>query len=529
MGQAIAQEEWKFKLNPWVTMVPLMISIFMFALDETISNVALPYMAGSFSISHNESTWIITSYLVASGIVIPAVDFFSKLMGRKQYFMLSIVIFTIVSILCGLSNSMAMMLFSRILQGVGGGGILPVAQAMIFEIFPKEKLPAAMAVFGLGVIMAPIMGPALGGWITENWSWPFIYFINIPFGVVAFILTHKYVEEPPYSRKQKNVSMDMSGFFFLALWLLTLQVVLDKGNDADWFGAAWICKLFTVSVISFLIFVFIQVKKGKTKTGLIDLTILKNHNFLIGTMGQVVLMAVMMSSASILPSMLQSLLGYTAFLSGLSMVPRGAGCFLASILCGIAVSKVGIRPIVIIGLSTLAISGLMLGEINTTISLADIAFPNFVFGLGMIMGLVPLSNISCATLPKEAQTNAAGVQNLLKNTGAAIGTSIATTMITRFSQMHQHMLIKFLTDTNHVFSERVQAISSAFMSQVDPHTAIYMAQAQIHGLLRQQAVLWGYVETFRYYAIAAILILPFVLFLDESYLKKGNKNKESSN
>ena len=529
MGQAIAQEEWKFKLNPWVTMVPLMISIFMFALDETISNVALPYMAGSFSISHNESTWIITSYLVASGIVIPAVDFFSRLMGRKQYFMLSIVIFTIASILCGLSNSMAMMLFSRILQGVGGGGILPVAQAMIFEIFPKEKLPAAMAVFGLGVIMAPIMGPALGGWITENWSWPFIYFINIPFGVVAFILTHKYVEEPPYSRKQKNVSMDMSGFFFLALWLLTLQVVLDKGNDADWFGAPWICKLFTVSVISFLIFVFIQVKKGKTKTGLIDLTILKNHNFLIGTMGQVVLMAVMMSSASILPSMLQSLLGYTAFLSGLSMVPRGAGCFLASILCGIAVSKVGIRPIVIIGLSTLAISGLMLGEINTTISLADIAFPNFVFGLGMIMGLVPLSNISCATLPKEAQTNAAGVQNLLKNTGAAIGTSIATTMITRFSQMHQHMLIKFLTDTNHVFSERVQAISSAFMSQVDPHTAIYMAQAQIHGLLRQQAVLWGYVETFRYYAIAAILILPFVLFLDESYLKKGNKNKESSN
>ena len=215
MDKIAIESNWKFKINPWITMIPLMLSIFMFALDETISNVALPYMAGTFSISHNESTWIITSYLVASGIVIPAVDFFSKLIGRKQYFMLSIVIFTFASILCGLSNSMAMMLFSRILQGIGGGGIMPIAQAMIFEIFPKEKLPAAMAIFGLGVIMAPIMGPALGGWLTENYSWPFIYFINIPFGIIALHLAFLYVEEPPYSRKQKNVTMDYSGFFFL--------------------------------------------------------------------------------------------------------------------------------------------------------------------------------------------------------------------------------------------------------------------------------------------------------------------------
>ena len=522
MENTAPQAEWKFKLNPWVTMVPLMLSIFMFALDETISNVALPYMAGTFSVSHNESTWIITSYLVASGIVIPTVDFFSKLMGRKQYFMLSIVIFTFASLLCGMSNSMAMMLFSRILQGAGGGGILPIAQAMIFEIFPKEKLPAAMAVFGLGVIMAPIMGPALGGWITENWSWPFIYFINIPFGIIALYLAKLYVEEPPYSRKQKNVTMDYSGFFFLALWLLTLQVVLDKGNDADWFNAAWICKLFTVSMISFFVFVYIQIKKGRTGTGLIDLSILKNHNFLIGTMGQIILMGVMMASASILPSMLQSLLGYTAFLSGLSMVPRGAGCFLASILCGIFVAKIGIKPITIAGLLILTAAGLMFGEINTSISLVNIGFPNFTFGLGMIMAMVPLSNISCATLPNEAQTNAAGVQNLLKNTGAAIGTSIATTMITRFSQMHQMMMVKFLTDTNQVYSERVQAMASSFMSTVDLSTATHMAQAQIHSILRQQATFWGYVETFRYFAVAAVIIIPFVFFLNEG--KKENKS-----
>lgn len=514
-------QEWKFKINPWITMIPIMLSIFMFALDETISNVALPYMAGTFSISHNESTWIITSYLVASGIVIPTVDFFSRLIGRKQYFILSIIIFTVASIICGFANSMAMMLIARIVQGIGGGGIMPIAQAVIFEIFPKEKLPQAMAVFGLGVIMAPILGPSVGGWITENWSWPFIYFINIPFGIICYFLTQKYVEEPPYSRKQSNVRMDFSGFFFLATWLLTLQIVLDKGNDADWFGAPWICKLFAVSCISFIAFVYIQRKKAKTGDGLINLSILKNHNFLIGTGGQIVLMAVLMSSAAILPSMLQRLLGYTSFLSGLSMIPRGLGCFIASILSGILVVRLGIKPVAVIGLVTLAIGGLLFGEINTNIALANIAFPNFVFGAGMVLSMVPLSNISCATLPNEAQTNASGVQNLFKNIGAAIGTSIATTMISRFSQMHQMMMVKTLNDTYPVLTERISAISSAFMSQVDPATAAHMAQGQIYRLLNQQAALWGYVETFRYYAVAVILILPFVYFLKETKHEKN--------
>ena len=523
MENSIQQEEWKFKINPWITMIPVMLSIFMFALDETISNVALPYMAGSFSISHNESTWIITSYLVASGIVIPTVDFFSRLIGRKQYFILSIIIFTVSSVMCGLANSMPMMLIARIIQGIGGGGIMPIAQAVIFEIFPKEKLPQAMAVFGLGVIMAPILGPSLGGWITENWSWPFIYFINVPFGILCLYLTQQFVEEPPYSRKQSDVKMDFSGFFFLAIWLLTLQIVLDKGNDADWFGAPWICKLFTVSMLSFIAFVYIQKKKSKTGDGLINLSILRNKNFLIGTGGQIVLMAVLMSSAAILPSMLQRLLGYTSFLSGISMLPRGLGCFVASILSGVLVVRLGIKPTAMMGLVVLAIGGLLFGEINTNIALADIALPNFVFGAGMVLSMVPLSNISCATLSNEEQTNASGVQNLFKNVGAAIGTSIATTMISRFSQVHQMMMVKSLTDTNPAFTERIHSISSAFMTQVDPATAVHMAQGQLYRILVHQAGLWGYIETFRYYAVAVVLILPFIYFLNDT---SRNKNEQ---
>ncbi len=517
MTQAgVIEQEWKFKINPWVTMVPIMLSIFMFALDETISNVALPYMAGTFSISHNESTWIITSYLVASGITIPAVDFLCKLMGRKQFFLLSILIFTIASILCGLANSMPMMLFSRILQGIGGGGIMPIAQALIFEIFPKEKLPAAMAVFGLGVVMAPIMGPAVGGWITENWSWPFIYLINIPFGIITLYLTKQYVEEPPYSRKQKNVTMDFSGFAFLAIWLLTLQVVLDKGNDMDWFGSEFICKLFTISMLSFFAFVGIQLKKRKSGNALIDLSILKNNNFVFGTIGQVVLVGVMMASAAVLPSMLQTLLGYTSFLSGISMVPRGLGCFTASFIFGALMPKIGAKPIIMAGLVILSIGGLMFGQINTNISLVDIALPNFTFGLGMILAMVPMSNVSCATLKNEQQTNAAGVQNLFKNTGAAIGTSIATTMISRFGQAHQMMMVGNLSETNEVYLERLNALTATFATQTDLATATHMAQAKIYGLLQQQSMLWGYVETFRYFAVAVILILPFVFFIKET-------------
>lgn len=495
-------------LNPWIVMIPVMLSVFMFALDETISNVALPYMAGSFSISHNESTWIITSYLVASGVVIPAVDFFSKLMGRKTYFLISVTIFTIASVLCGLSKSMAMILFARILQGIGGGGIMPISQAIIFEIFPKEKRAAAMAVFGLGVVMAPIMGPALGGWLTETWSWPFIYFINVPFGIVAFHLIKKLVFDPPYARKQKNVTMDYSGFFFLCVWLLTLQIVLDKGNDADWFGAAWICKTFAISMMAMVAFFTIQVKKEKP---LIDLSILKDKNFFFGTIVLMVLMGVMMASAAILPSMLQQLMGYTSFLSGISMVPRGAGCLLATVMCGVLTTKIGTKPLIIAGLIILGIGGLMFGEINTTIALVDIALPNMVFGLGMIMAMVPMMNVSCSTLTNDQQTNAAGVQNLLKNIGAAVGTSLATTMISRFGQVHQMMMVGHLNFSNDVYTQKLNTLAASFASGTDMSTALNIAQGQLYNQLLQQSSLWGYVETFRYFGIAAFVIIPLVV------------------
>lgn len=504
-------EEWKPSKNPWLIAAPLMIAVFMYALDETISNVALPYMAGSFSVSHTESTWIITSYLIASGIIITTSDFFCKLMGRNNYFMFSLFIFTIASFLCGISHSIGMMIFSRFLQGLGGGGILPLTQAIMLESFPKKQRAQAMALFGLGVIVAPIVGPALGGWITENWSWPFIYYINLPFGVFVLSIAPKLLEEPPYAKKQKNVSMDFIGFFFLSIWLIAFQVFLDKGNDADWFGATWICWTFAISTISFILFALSQVLNKKNP--LVDLSILKDKNYLFGTIIQVFLMGAMMGSAAMLPSMLQSMMGYTSFLSGLSMVPRGAGCLVATVLNATLTPVIGEKPMVIMGLIILGLGSLAFGEINLQIALSNIALPNFLFGMGMVMALVPLINLSCCTLKNEQLTNASGVQNLFKNIGAAVGTSLVTTCVSRFAQVHQYMMVGNLADTNNAFIERVQALAGSFSGLTEPMTATFMAQARLYQQLVQQSHLWAYIDTFRVFAMASFAILPLMLLV----------------
>ena len=503
-------EEWHPSKNPWLIAIPLMASVFMYALDETISNVALPYMAGSFSCSHNEVTWVITFYLIASGIIIPAVDFLCKFMGRKNFFMLSIIIFTFASFLCGISNSLIMMVLSRFLQGIGGGAILPLSQSIMMESFPKEKRPQSMALFGLGIVFAPIIGPAIGGWITENWSWPYIYYINIPIGFLVLVAAKELLEDPPYAKKQSGLKFDSLGFFFLAVWLVLLQIVLDKGNDADWFGSTWICWMTAISCISGIIFLITQIKEKNT---LVDLSVMKDKNFFFGTVIQIVLMGVMMASSAILPSMLQQMMGYTPFLSGISMVPRGAGCLAATVFSAIFITKIGERKMVISGLCILGLGGLLFGEINLQIALGNIAFPNFLFGLGLIMAMVPLVELSCRTLRNEQLTNASGVQNLLKNVGAAVGTSLVTTCISRFSQVHQNMMVGKLTELNPAFVERLEAYTGRFLSNTDLASAAYTAKGLLYNQLLQQSTLWAYIDTFRIFAIACFFVAPIVLLM----------------
>lgn len=509
---------WKPSHNPWVTCVPLMVAAFMFVLDETIANVALPYMAGSFSVSRQESTWVLTSYLIASGIVIPSVDFFCKLMGRKNFFIMSIILFTVSSFLCGIATSLPMMVVTRVLQGFGGGALLPLAQAITLELFPVEKRAQSMALFGLVVVIAPIIGPVLGGWITTNWSWPFIYFINIPVGILAVYLAKEFVEDPPYAQKQKNVKIDASGFFMLIGWLTCMQVVLDKGNDADWFGSTWVCWMTFFAVLFAVWFFYIQITK---KDSLIDISVFKDANFFLGTVVQIVMQGVLLASLAILPQFLQSLMGYDAYLSGLAMMPRGVGALSTVIFIGTIGSKINNKILVIVGLGFLSLAGFLLCELNLQISEMNIAIPNFIMGIGMAMSMIPIITLSTMTLSNEQMTNASGVQNLLKNLGGAIGTSIVTTLISRKAQAHQSFLVDNLTMLNDNFIERLQSYQAVFSSMTDHISANYMSQTMLYKQMLQQANMGAYRDTFEICAIACVVIIPLVLFIKG--IKKAKK------
>ena len=518
--QVITEEEWKPSVNPWVMIMPVMVAVFIYVLDGTIANVALPHMAGSFSATRDESMWILTSYLIAAGIVIPAVDFFSKVFGRKNFFVISIMLFTIASMLCGMAKSIEFMIFARVLQGFGGGGIVPISQAIILESFPKEKRGLGMSIFGMGVILAPIIGPVLGGWITDNWTWPWIFYINVPFGCVAALLCHKILEDPPYAKRKKGVKIDFKGFLFLTIWLTAFQTFLDKGNNADWFNATWICWTFAISVVACVLFFHSQIKN---KDSLVDLSVFRDKNFSAGTTIQVVVQAVLYSSLAILPQFLQSMLGYTAFLSGATMMPRGFGSMIAMILTATVSNKIDNRILVALGLSLIGGAGLAFGALNLQISNMNVAIPNFFMGMGMGLAMVPLMNLSVETLRNEQLTNATGIQNLLKNIGGAIGTSLVATMLTRFAQVHQNMMVGNLSDLNTVFVERVQSTTAALSLYVNADVASHMAQYNLYAQLIKQSTLWAFIDSFRIFGILCFVVIPLLLFF-----KKRIKNNEMS-
>ena len=515
--QELTQEEWKPKYNPWIVSVPIIGAAFMFVLDETIANVALLHMAGSFSASREEALWILTSYLIASGIIIPAVDWFCKLMGRKAFFTFSVILFVCSSFLCGISNSLGMMIFARILQGIGGGALLPLAQAILLENFSISERGKAMALFGMVVVIAPIIGPVLGGWITDNLNWSWIFFINIPIGVTTIVLIKYLLEDPPYARKQKNIRIDTIGFLLLTIWLVTLQIILDKGNNADWFNAVWVRRMAIVSVLAAVFFFISQLKRKNT---LVDLSVFKDRNYSVGTLVQVVVNLVLLASMAILPQFLQTLMGYNAYLSGLTMMPRGAGSLTSVLLSGALANKIDNRLLLCVGLICIGIAGFQLSELNLDISMTSISVPNFILGLGMGFSMVPSIALSAVTLNNSQMTNAAGLQNLLKNIGGAIGTSLSGTMIARCSQMHQYEMVKNLNDLNPVYQERLSSMAAGLAQYTHPVTANYMAQNMMYKQLIQQSTLLGFVDTFRMFSIAAMIIIPTVFLLKNIDYKK---------
>ncbi len=494
-----------------------MFAAFMFALDETIANIALPHIAGSFSVSSQESIWILTSYLIASCLTVPMLDWLCRLVGRKNIFILMVSIFTVSSFVCGISTSMPLMLIGRFFQGFGGGILLPIAQAIVMENFKGKDLTTAITIFGLVVIVAPIIGPVLGGWITENYSWHWIFFMNIPIGAFIVTMAKTLIVDPPYAQKQKNVKTDWWGLIFLIMFAVAFEIMMDKGNDEDWFNSVFICRLTVIWIIGLIGFIISQIKGKET---LVRLNVLTNWNFTMGTICITVMNAILLGSLAMIPQFMQTMMGYDAYTSGLSMMPRGIGCMIGLILNKYLQMKVDVRFFASVGILLLSIGSWLLGDINLEISQSSIFIPNILFGIGMTIAMIPLVSFSCLTVPPKEMSNASGLQNFIKTIGGAIGTSLVATFISRFSQIHQSMLVKNLTDTNSIYLERLSAYASAFAQSTDLNTANFMGQNILYNQLLKQARLWAYIDSFRIYAVWGLAIILLI------FLMKTNKDKK---
>jgi len=498
---------WTPKSNPWAIAAAVMTATFMVVLDSSVANVALPHIAGNLSASTDEATWVLTSYLVSNAIMLPATNWITRRIGRKRLLMFSILLFTGASMLCGAAISMPMLILARIVQGVGGGGMQPLAQSILLESFPRGQHGKAMAVYGTGIVVAPVIGPTLGGWITDSYSWRWIFYINLPVGILALFLAATFIEDPPYLRAKIRESIDLFGFALMALWLGTLQLVLDKGQESDWFGATWICFATVVSIVALIAFI---ARELHCREPIVQLRILLNRNFATGTLITGLYGFILYSSTALLPLFLQTLLGYPALDSGLAVSPRGLGSMLSMLIAGSLANRIDSRHMLAFGFVVLGVSTFMLGHVNLEISMLTVAIPNFFNGFAGGFIFVPLTMMAMSRLRKQEIGNAAGIYNLVRNIGGSIGIATATTLLVRRAQVHQNFLAAGFSasGTSHGFVQGLQA--SLYTAGTSTYDAQQKALGAIYILLRQQASLLAYVDNFRILGFLSFVCIPFV-------------------
>jgi DHA2 family multidrug resistance protein len=501
------QQEWHPRHSPWLIAVGVMMATFMEVLDTSIANIALPHIGGNLSATPEEATWVLTSYLVANAIVLPTTGWLANHFGRKRVFMFCIAIFTVASALCGLAWSLPTLIMARILQGVGGGAMVPIAQSIMLESFPVQKRGAAMAIFAQGVVVAPILGPTLGGWITDSYSWRWIFYINLPVGILALFMAQWLVEDPPYIQRNKKATIDFVGFGLLILWLATMQILLDKGQEADWFGAEWVRWFTAVSGLSFLGFVWWEFT---TEHPLVDLRVFKNRNFTVGLILMTTLAAILYGTTAQIPLFLQTLMGYPALQSGYALSPRGLAAFVTTALVGRLVGKVRGKWMLCFGFTMLAVSSFMLAGVNLQVARINVIWPSVVNGIAISFIFVPLTVMTMSQLGQQQIGNATGLYNLMRNLGGSIGIAFVTTMLARGAQAHQALMVGHLAPDNPAFTQQLAAAKHQLAQHADPVTATHQAYAAVYALLDQQAHLWAYVDNFFLFGAAALIGLPLI-------------------
>lgn len=532
---------WRPKINPWIVAMTVTLATFMEVLDSSIANVALPHIAGGLGSTQDEATWVLTAYLVANAVILPAGAYMTGFIGRKKFYMICVALFGISSALCGLAPSLPMLVFFRILQGIGGGGLAPSEQAILADTFPPEKRGQAFAMYGLAVVVAPAIGPTLGGYITDNFDWRWIFFLNVPICLLSLFLTSRIVEDPPWVEKsvkeaQKGgIKLDFLGFALLGLTFGSLEFVLDKGQEDDWFSSHLITFFVITMVVAFIVMIWWELRQLKTgHRPILNLTLFTRRQFAISFMLMFVLGFSLYGTTIMIPQFVQTLLGYTAELAGKVLSPAGFMMMAMMPVVGFLSSKVDPRKLLAYGFTMLTLALLYMSKLNLGLSYGELVFMRIFQASGLAFLFIPINTIAYIGVKQTESNDVSGLTNLARNIGGSCGTAFMATMLTRRTAMHESVMVRDLTTASKGFVQQVTSLAGMFkqgngagvhggpFGGASPG-AIAQAQAYIYNQLHRQAAALAYVDIIEYFVIFCACMLP-LLFL----IPKPPKNAAQS-
>ncbi len=523
---------WKPKRNPWVIAITVTLATFMEVLDTSIANVALPHIAGGLGASEDEATWVLTSYLVANAVILPASAYLTTFLGRKRFYMICVVLFGISSALCGLAPSLGLLIFFRVLQGMGGGGLAPSEQAILADTFAPEKRGQAFALYGFAVVVAPAVGPTLGGWITDNFDWRWCFFINVPVAILSLFLTSRIVEDPPdiveeVKRVQKQgLNLDYFGFALLALGFGSLEFVMDKGQEDDWFGSRIITTFVVLCIVSLSVLVAWEIMQIRRKhRPILDLTLFRNRNFAVSFVLMFVLGFVLFGTTVMIPQFVQTLLGYTAEQAGLVISPGGLAVMAMMPIVGFLVTRVDPRWMIVYGFAMCSAALFTMLNLNLGVSYGYVAMLRVFQAAGLAFLFIPINTLSYYGIPMTKNNDVSGLTNLARNIGGSTGTAFLVTMLARRQQFHQNRLGTWVSQTSAVFQNQVEALGRYLVQNggraVSPAQGRAMAQGSIYGQFLRQCTMLAYLDVIKVLAIAMLLLIPLVFFMRRPPKGKG--------